>query len=392
MSDRSSFPSGGSSKRLARVEEIYSWASQLAAESRDGQAVLESYVWPKSLIGIRELLKGMRGGLVGIIGLQGVGKSTALMVLDATEGAGGEDRQVILLKWRRQKELYKSLLDRSHEASEEFLQDYGKKVGEVLKRTGEDIDPLALDSMLERKVGRSRTERFRQAVWMHLLRTARLILIDTPDYSKTDRRAMATDLGDIYWLWNNLTRTSEASPNIVVAIQKEMYGSHFFFDKMHKIELEPLEPAQMVEAFVKRFNDTAPFREEALMTLARMSRGIFRRFQRYIILAIKAWQTAPAAEEIDAEAVKQAVPLDRLAEDMELELAELFPRHSDLRLQAVRALIQLEESGPTTQDQLAEQLGMERYSMSRLLSRLELAGYISRKRAGPEKTVKLRRR
>ena len=392
MSDRSSFPSGGSSKRLARVEEIYSWASQLAAESRDGQAVLESYVWPKSLIGIRELLKGMRGGLVGIIGLQGVGKSTALMVLDATEGAGGEDRQVILLKWRRQKELYKSLLDRSHEASEEFLQDYGKKVGEVLKRTGEDIDPLALDSMLERKVGRSRTERFRQAVWMHLLRTARLILIDTPDYSKTDRRAMATDLGDIYWLWNNLTRTSEASPNIVVAIQKEMYGSHFFFDKMHKIELEPLEPAQMVEAFVKRFNDTAPFREEALMTLARMSRGIFRRFQRYIILAIKAWQTAPAAEEIDAEAVKQAVPLDRLAEDMELELAELFPRHSDLRLQAVRALIQLEESGPTAQDQLAEQLGMERYSMSRLLSRLELAGYISRKRAGPEKTVKLRRR
>jgi hypothetical protein len=349
-------------------------------------------MWPKSLIGIRELLKGMRGGLVGIIGLQGVGKSTALMVLDATEGAGGEDRQVILLKWRRQKELYKSLLDRSHEASEEFLQDYGKKVGEVLKRTGEDIDPLALDSMLERKVGRSRTERFRQAVWMHLLRTARLILIDTPDYSKTDRRAMATDLGDIYWLWNNLTRTSEASPNIVVAIQKEMYGSHFFFDKMHKIELEPLEPAQMVEAFVKRFNDTAPFREEALMTLARMSRGIFRRFQRYIILAIKAWQTAPAAEEIDAEAVKQAVPLDRLAEDMELELAELFPRHSDLRLQAVRALIQLEESGPTAQDQLAEQLGMERYSMSRLLSRLELAGYISRKRAGPEKTVKLRRR
>lgn len=354
--------------------------------------MLESYVRPKSLIGIGELLNGMRGGLVGIIGLQGVGKSTALMVLDATERVG-EGHQVILLKWRRQKELFKSLLDRSHEASEEFLQDYGNRVGELLKRTGEDMDPSTLDSMLERKVGRSRTERFRQIVWMHLLRTTRLILIDTPDYSKTDRRAMATDLGDIYWLWNNLTRTSETSPNIVVAVQKEMFGSHFFFDKMHKIELEPLEPAQMVEAFVKRFNGTGPFREEALLTLARMSRGIFRRFQRYIMLAIKAWQTAPSApEKIDAAAVKQAVPLDRLAEDMELELSELYPKHGDLRLQAVRALIQLEESGPTTQDQLAEKLGMERYSMSRLLSRLELNGYISRERAGSEKIVKLHRR
>jgi hypothetical protein len=56
---------------------------------------------------------------------------------------------------------------------------------------------------------------------------------------------MATDLADIYWLWNNLARTSEASPNIVVAVQKEMLGSHFIFDKMHKIEPEPLEPAQM---------------------------------------------------------------------------------------------------------------------------------------------------
>jgi hypothetical protein len=30
--------------------------------------------------------------------------------------------------------------------------------------------------------------------------------------------------------------------NIVVAIQKEMFRDHFFFDKMDKIELEPLQP------------------------------------------------------------------------------------------------------------------------------------------------------
>jgi len=376
----------------ASVDEIYSWASQLAAESRDRDALLKSYVWPKSLIGISELLDGMRRGLIGIVGLQGVGKTTSLMMLDATERMKGEPGQVVFFKWRRQQELFKSLLDRSHEASEEFLQEYGGRVAQVLKMAGQDDDAVVLDSLLQRKVGRSRAENFRKTVWMHFLRTKRLILIDTPDYSKTDRRAVATDLGDIYWLWNNFTGTCENGPNMVVAVQKEMYGGHFFFDKMHKIELEPLEPARMVEAFVKRFNDTGPLTEDALMTLARMSRGIFRRFQRYIMLTIRAWQTRPSGEGgIDVATVKEAVTLDRLAEDMEQELSEVYPKHADLRLQAVRALIRLEESGPITQDQLAEQLGVERYAMSRLLSKLELHRYVTRERGGSEKVVRLAR-
>jgi len=374
------------------VDEICSWASQLAAESRDRDAMLESYVWPKSLIGITELLSGMRGGLVAVIGLQGVGKSTALMVLDATESVRGEPDQVVFFKWRKEKELFKSLLDRSHEASDAFLKDYGVRLAGILQRTEEDDDPVALDSLLKKKIGKSRTESFRKVVWMHLLRTKKLILIDTPDYSKTDKRAMATDLADIYWLWNNLVRTSEASPNIIVAVQKEMFGSHFFFDKMHKIELEPLEPAQMVEAFHKRFNCAGPFTEDALMTLARMSRGIFRRFQRYIMLSVKAWRTRRSREDrIGVATVKDAVPVDRLAEDMELELSELYPKHADLRLQAVRALIHLQEQGATTQDQLVEHLGIEPYAMSRLLSKLELHRYVTRERVGSEKIVKLAR-
>jgi hypothetical protein len=342
------------------------------------------------LIGISELLDGMSGGLVGIVGLQGVGKSSSLTVLDATERMKGEQGQVVFFKWRREKELFKSLLDRSHEASEEFLQEYGRTLAQVLKEPEQDVDAVALDSRLQRKVGRSRVENLRKSAWMHFLRTKRLILIDTPDYSKTDRRAMATDLGDIYWLWNNFTRTCETSPNMVVAAQKEMFGGHFFFDKMHKIELDPLEPARMLEAFVKRFNDMAPFTENALMTLARMSRGIFRRFQRYIMLTIGAWQTGASGQGgIDVATVKEAVTLDRLAEDMELELSEVYPKHEDLRLQAVRALMRLEESGPITQDRLAEQLGVERYAMSRLLSKLELHRYVARERVGSEKVVRL---
>jgi len=387
LSSGSKKPEPGNS---VSTSEIYSWACQLAAESRDRDALLKSYVWPKSLIGISELLEGMRGGLVGIVGLQGVGKTTSLMVLDATERMKGEQGQVVFFKWRRQQELFKSLLDRSHEASEEFLQEYGGRVAQVLKEAGQNVDAVALDSLLQRKVGRLRAENFRKTVWMHFLRTKRLILIDTPDYSKTDRRAMATDLGDIYWLWNNFTRTCETRPNIVVAVQKEMFGGHFFFDKMEKVELEPLEPARMLEAFVKRFNDTWPFTEDALITLARMSRGIFRRFLRYITVTLHHWETGREGL-LDATVVKEAVTVERLAEDMERELAELFPKQSDLRLEAVRLLMHLEECGPKKQTELAEELGMEGYAMSRLLAKLELHRYIIRRREGTDKIVALRK-
>jgi hypothetical protein len=130
-----------------------------------------------------------------------------------------------------------------------------------------------------------------------------------------------------------------------------MSRGHFFFDKMEKIELAPLVPGQMVEAYRKRFGDTKPFTEDALLHLARMSRGIFRRFLRYITLTLDASEIVrrESGSPIDSDIVRRAVTTERLAEDMELELAELFPKHSDLRLQAVRLLMLLEESGPARQ-------------------------------------------
>jgi DNA-binding MarR family transcriptional regulator len=85
------------------------------------------------------------------------------------------------------------------------------------------------------------------------------------------------------------------------------------------------------------------------------------------------------------------VTTERLAEDMELELVELFPKQSDLRLQAVRLLMHLEESGPKRQTELAEELGMEPYALSRLLAKLELHRHISRHREGTDKIVSLRK-
>jgi len=44
-----------------------------------------------------------------------------------------------------------------------------------------------------------------------------------------------------------------------------MLRDHFFFDKMGKVDLEPLGPEQMDEAYRKRFDTADPFTEDALL-------------------------------------------------------------------------------------------------------------------------------
>jgi len=231
-----------------------------------------------------------------------------------------------------------------------------------------------------------------------MLRTKKTILIDTPDYSKTDRRLMARDLDEIYWVWNFLSKSpsldEHAKPNLVVAIQKEMFRGHFFFDKMQKIELTPLLPEQMFEAYLKRFKTPEPFTEDAILLLARMSRGIFRRFLTYITVTLDSSEATEreGANPIDSEIVRKAIGTERLAEDMELELSDLFPKHADLRFQAVKLLMRLKESGPIKQSELGEQLGMEPYALTRPLARLELHQYVRRERSGVDKIVTLTER
>ena len=87
--------------------------------------------------------------------------------------------------------------------------------------------------------------------------------------------------------------------------------------------------------------------------------------------------------------MKEAVTVARLAEDMELELAELFPKQSDLRLLVVRLLLLLQTSSERKPSELADMLEVERYVLSRLLTKLEMAHYITRRRDGNDKIVNL---
>ena len=397
------------------LTEIYSWTSQLASESRTLDWIFRWYVWPDAVREIMRKLETISGGIIGLVGLQGVGKSSALLAIEArrtllkdqeyrrTHASGecpdlGED--IVRFKWRRQPQLLTSLLNGTHELSGKFSRLYKSKLVELTKPNLQFLNPSVIDNpetlnpeWAERQIGRKNVEILRQTVWLEMLRSKKTILIDTPDYSKTDRRLMAKDVEELYWLWNTLsqweTSDRKRKPNIVVAIQKEMFRDHFFFDKMEKVELEPIKPEQMIEAYRKRFKTIEPFTEDTLLSLARMSRGIFRRFLRYITLTLRRWEVDGKGP-IDTTVVKEAVTVERLAEDMELELAELFPKQSDLRLQAVRLLMYLEESGPKKQAELAEEFGLEEYAMSRLLAKLELHRYIVRRREGTDKIISLR--
>lgn len=400
------------------VKEIRSWASQLASESRRLDWVAYWYVWPDNLSRIFRDLEAMNGKVIALVGVQGMGKSSALQAILIYEALMEDDSRrkaskknstsrsefsVVLFKWRRRNELFSSLLNGTHELSGDFRYRYCAKLLESLESRVPLLDtrevrkhPETLNvDWVEKRLGGAEVKRLRQTALLELLRSKKAILIDTPDYSRTDRRLMARDLEDMHWMWDSICRPrsvkDDRNPTLVIAIQKEMFHGHYFFGKMEKIELTPLRPEQILEAYKRRFKTADPFTEDALFTLARMSRGVFRCFLRHISLVIDAWVAFPEPRRpIDTELVKKTITTERLAEDVEQELLNLFPKQSDLRLQAVRILMHLEESGPSLQGHLAEQLDIPPYAMSRLLAKLESHRYVTRRRSGNDKIVAMR--
>jgi len=241
---------------------------------------------------------------------------------------------------------------------------------------------------LEKKLGKAFVEQLRYESLLRVLGEFETILIDLPDYSKTDMRRLASDLEALYWIWARLSG-SRKKTNIVISFQKEMFHGHFFLNKMYQIELKPLKPEKLVEAYKKRFPNAKAFTEHALLLIAKMSRGVFRRFLRYITLAINHQEQAGASFPITVDQVREAVPVQVLAEDMDQQLAEIFPRQPDLRTEAVKLLLYLEEHGPTSQTKITELLELHNYTVSRLLNKLEDHHYVRRERQGIENVISL---
>ena len=397
--------SAGSGSLEEVVVRVRRWASQLTAEDR--QLINpEYYVWPRAVKKLGdELADSMYSRLVALVGQQGVGKTSALMALRQIRFRKGSEESggVVFFKWRRESQLFLDLLSGRHECSAGFLEVYRSRLLEELRNAEGDLKwgdreriwgSRSADVTVEwaeRRLGRRVCDRLRAEVWMSFLVDYSILFVDTPDYSRRDRRAMARDLMDIQWFWHACNQNRSLRPRMVLAVQKEMVLSgNFFLDKMVRVDLEPLEAGELVEAYVKQFSGPEPFTREALLVLAGMSRGVFRRFLRYISLALDAWELqGRRPERVDVGLVRGAVGVERISEDMELELSEPFPRDREFRVLAVRVLLWLGEVGTARQQELLSRFGVEESRLSRLLERLELHRYISRERHGADKIVSL---
>jgi len=405
--------------------EIHEWAANLAGETREPDYV---YFCPEEMRELSLQLSFLQNAIVGLVGQQGIGKSSVLIELSRhpiyTPKGGSQHSDRVLFKWRSQPQLFDVFLDPNSLAYEEFVLRYAERLYDELDRLANtkptdqtdnarpgvfldqikhslslphresfdllDVDPKvkALLELAESQISKQFIQKSRRDAWFETITTKKLILIDTSDYSKTDKRRMDRDLSEIYWLWNKLASDKNGTI-IIVAIQKEMFHDHFFLDKMQLTELKPLSTEQLLEAYTKRFGNFVPFTPDSIKLLAQMSRGIFRRFLRYITLTLNDWEINRETTEtmIHPQRVKHAVTIEHLTKDLENELTTLFRNSSQQRTLAIKTITLLWENKEIKQSTLTKQLETQPFTISRILTTLENAKYITHRHDGKEKII-----
>jgi hypothetical protein len=411
----------------------------LTAEST-GQSIAEEYYWTPEARRILTKVKLSKRALIGVVGVQGSGKTAAMYaVANEILGEDGFDSDnVIGVKVAETGSLedsFKAALGDTWQGSVDsailewvefqIATDHGfsHKAVRIASRTGdqemmsqirrllhggEEVKHLC--SGLLNMVPRRGIREEEAATFEAIIENQRLILIDMPDYPKHDRRLIARDLDDIQGLWNRLMASPDSGncqATLVVFIQKETFNhaDHFLYGKMDLISLMPLNVSQLLEAYKQKWGTYEPFNDDALQYIARMSRGVFRRFKRYIGLAVEAWMPTDGEpkQSIDLELVKSAVTDEEIMRDMDKEFDGIF-RKQDQKQKAlflIRLLAEKKASRErskaagyksfndmfhsenpepegTRQGDLAEKLGLTEMEFSRLVRELEQHGYVKR--------------
>jgi DNA-binding MarR family transcriptional regulator len=346
------------------------------------------------------------------VGLQGTGKSTALQILCESLG----DERIFLWKWGKdfierlrgesnlqenwERAVYQELSDKPDKFIEEKLRiasvAFRGSVADLREpsRREEALQELRKIVPLEyaeKLVGAEVIERLKDAFLWNDLRQTRFIFIDLPDYKKTDAYSFSKDLDYIQHLWDKLMHetitfkkengkivSQPLGTTFLVAFQKElvMKKPHFFLGKMDIVELKPLRADELVRAYEQRWKTIDPFTADSLKYLAELSRGVFRRFLKYIQTSIEKLVVDSKTPPISVEDVKATISSDMLLTDMELELSDLFTQHTQ-KVQAVKILTTLRE-GPLNQKQIASLIGVSEATAGRLISKLEAYDYIQR--------------
>lgn len=373
-----------------RVVKIYDWSVHLTAESKD---FTDYYPTTAEKLIMMKLQYGTRN-LIGLTGLQGTGKTTLLLNLAwglayKQLAKGKEGFTTRYIKWGR--DWFESIMEEA--SGEAYRQELISTLQKKITRSNggkrdKDITVYPEDTIekIEGSAGTGRVRKAKKAFVISELQNTDLILIDFPDYTKTDRRMMNIDLEELQELWMKVTVGELGHASLLIAIQKELCSGHFFFGKMDMVNIDLLKPNDLVAAYKQQWKDSYPFTDDALLLVAQLSRGVFRRFLRYIKLCLeRAEMKAP----VTAEHVKAAITLEQVARDMDLELTDVF-HTNEQKTEAVRLLNLLREKGETNQQQIAEALNMTETSASKLIRKLEAWNYVKRTRGnGKEWLVSL---
>jgi DNA-binding MarR family transcriptional regulator len=348
-----------------RTKEALEWSAMLTSETQPLFQAFTEYLWPKSIESLGARLRDIKGRMICISGLQGVGKSRACTMLY-------QHLKEVEVKLDENQGFHRTLMFK-------FPKD-GDWVEAIWRASPTAYSLFAEEDQHELKTN----SKFRRYHVRKILQLARTVLIDLGDYGRKDARLMNRDLDKIQELWTLMLELGLPAPNLLIFIQKELYKGHFFLGKFEHLELKPFTAAELVEAYKKVMEGhtsgllalTSPFEEAALLELGQMSRGIFRRFKRYIHKCVEAYQPDNATL-ISPDFVRKIITFDEIAADMQLQLSDLFskPEHRTI---AIRLLEYARLNPDLNQTVLAERLEVDDGTLSRILSKLELQGYIQR--------------
>jgi hypothetical protein len=226
------------------------------------------------------------------------------------------------------------------------------------------------------------------------------ILFDLRDYDKQNLSQYLKDIAELEKLYKDLSNPElEARANIVIAVQKELPKTNYLFGKAERLELKPENPRRLVAYYRGLFHcGTEPFTEDALLIVAQLSRGIFRRWKEYVGICLRQFQTEKKNQgKLTLQDVDEWITNDRIYVDWEYEFSSLFERSEREQVFKVIQLLRhlLSRKGKEAkQHEIARDIfdGNED-ACSRMLMKLEARGIIKRfpvaTGRGHEKMVRL---
>jgi hypothetical protein len=396
-----------------RIKSAYEWSTHQTAE--DHKFNLEDYYWTQPVKDVLFELKYAQRVLLGIQGLQGTGKSAALRALMESF----PEENIILWKWRKDWEqgffdevtAWDEYWERLWLTAADNLE-IRKKLGigdpitmkyelDAWKNASNELHPTKINVLtgdrmtykesrramlderadgetLEKALGLSVVQSIKRGFLNRYFFKAKAIFIDMPDYNKTNLQLMGKDVDELQRMWNYFMESESMKTSFLIAVQKEivMKKPHFFFGKVMWSTLKPLTPEQLLEAYLQKWKSYEPFTEDSLRLIAKLSRGVFRRFLKYLHFAIRA---SIKNDLISIDDVGKAISSEILLNDMELELSDVFS-NSQHRIQAVKVFEML-RSVTLTQKQIAENLGISEAVTGKFVAKLELYDYVRRTRS-----------